>query len=179
MKHLIINPRWNLLLPLLLLIAGFAVPAAGAHTEGKMQLSAEPAGPYKLTVWTSPDPAETGEVHIAIAVVLAEDASPVLDADILVVMTAEEGEDQNLSSPATTEDSENKFLYEAVMNVTESNLYQVSIEVIGADGANGSVTFDLEVEGQSGFNWLLIPGIAVVVVAVIILLFVRRRATEG
>lgn len=129
----------------------------GAHTAGKMQLSAAPAGPYKMTVWTSPEPATLDELHIALAVVLAEDASPVLDAEVLVQLIPANGSPVLVES-ATTEDSDNKFLYEAIFEPATPGLYQVDIQVSGIDGATGDASFDLEIVGDSGPNLLyLIP----------------------
>ncbi|MDX1613767.1 MAG: hypothetical protein R3300_05610 [Candidatus Promineifilaceae bacterium] len=138
----------------LLLGAVVASPAA-AHTEGTMQVASADAGPFKLTVWTSPDPAEVGEIHVAAAVVTAEEAAPVLDAQVVVQMMRADGGDPMLVGTASTEDSENKFLYEAVLTPDRAGLYTVVVEVTGADGATGSTQFELEVAG-SGFNWLLV-----------------------
>jgi hypothetical protein len=141
----------------LILLAGL-VPPVKAHTEGKMQLAATPAGPFKLTVWTSPDPAEVGEIHVAAAVVLAEDASPILGADVLIELTPIEGEGEMLSALATAEDATNKFLYEAVFEVSETGMYRVNLTVAEDEGPTGEASFLIEVTSPSGFNWwLLIP----------------------
>ncbi len=171
---------WSLALPVIgfLLLLGLAQPVA-AHTEGKMQLSAAEAGPYKLTVWTSPDPAGVGELHVAVALVLAEDASPVLDAQINVQLTPVDG-GSGQSRPATTEDSENKFLYEAVFEPTEPGLYQIDILVNGADGSMGEAGFELDITGGSSFNSLYLIPIALGLVAVILLIVAfRGRGTAA
>lgn len=149
---------------------------ASAHTEGIMQLAAAPAGPYNLTVWTSPDPATTNEeLHVAIAVVLADDASPVLDADVLVQLTPE-ADGPVIEEAATIENSDNKFLHEAVIQVDENGAYQLDIFVEEADGASGSASFPLVIEGGSGLNWVLIViAVAVVSAAVILILRYRRN----
>ena len=149
-----------------------ALPAA-AHTEGVMQLAAAPAGSYMLTVWTSPDPAVVGELHVAIAVVQAEDASPVLEADILIRLTPQDG-GPAISGPATIENSENKFLHEAILEVNERGTYLVEIFVEGADGGAGQASFPLVVEGGSGLNWTLML-VAVAVVASAVILIARNR----
>jgi len=147
---------------------------ARAHTDGIMQLAAEPAGPYSLTVWTSPDPPTTGEpLHVAMAVVLAEDASPVFDADIEVQLTPDDG-GPAVSGPATIENSANKFLHEAVLEIEDSGNYQVEIFVKGADGGSGQVSFPLTVVA-SGINWTLIIVAFLVVGAAVILIARYRR----
>ena len=154
------------------------VPPAGAHTEGKLQLSAAAAGPYQLSVWTSPDPAGVGEIHVALSVVLAEDASPVLDAAVLVQMTSLE-DGVSHSSPATTEDSENKFLYEAVLEPDAPGPYLVTIEVSGSDGQSGAVSFELEVVDESGFDPLYLIPIGLGLAALVLLILSRRGKTAS
>lgn len=167
--------RWNTILivwSILFLIAVLTDPV-GAHTAGKMQLSAAPAGPYKMTVWTSPEPATLDELHIALAVVLAEDASPVLDAEVLVQLIPADGS-LVLEEPATTEDSENKFLYEAIFEPATPGLYQVDIQVSGIDGATGDASFDLEIVGDSGLNLLYLIPAGLGLAAVFLLFFALR-----
>jgi hypothetical protein len=145
---------------------------AAAHTEGVMQLAAEPAGPYMLTVWTSPDPATIDEpLHVAIALVLAEDASPVLEADILVQLTPDDG-GPAVSGPATVENSENKFLHEAILDVPYGGAYQVEVTVQGVDGGAEAVSFPLVVEGSAPVNVGLV---VVTVAAVATVIFFSRR----
>lgn len=167
--------RWNTILivwSILFLIAVLTDPV-GAHTAGKMQLSAAPAGPYKMTVWTSPEPATLDELHIALAVVLAEDASPVLDAEVLVQLIPADGS-LVLEEPATTEDSENKFLYEAIFEPATPGLYQVDIQISGIDGATGNASFDLEIVGDSGLNLLYLIPAGLGLAAVFLLFFALR-----
>lgn len=144
-----------------------------AHTAGKMQLSAAPAGPYKMTVWTSPDPATLDELHVALAVVLAEDASPILDAKVIVQLVPADGSPV-LVEPATTEDSENKFLYEAIFEPPKSGLYQVDIEVTGTDGTTGNASFDLEIVDDPGLNLLYLIPAGLGLAAVLLLFFALR-----
>jgi len=154
-------------------LALFIRPAA-AHTEGKLQLSAASAGPFQTSVWTSPDPAAVGEIHVAVSVVLAEDASPVLDAAVLVQLTLLE-DGAVLSAPATTEDSANKFLYEAILEPDHPGPYLVTIEISGSDGGNGAVSFELELVDESGFNPLYLIPIGLALAAGILLILSRRR----
>jgi hypothetical protein len=162
---------------LILLFALVARPLE-AHTEGKMQLSAAEAGPFKLTVWTSPDPAEAGDVHVAVAVVAAEDASPVLDATVMINLIPAAGGDP-LVAQASTEDSENKFLYEAIFDVSEPGEYQVNLQVTNTDGEAGAVSFGLEVVGNSGFSPLyLIPLVLLIAAIILVIVALRRPSPE-
>lgn len=153
---------------------GIFIRPAEAHTAGKMQLAAAPAGPYQMTVWTSPDPATVGDLHVALAVVLAEDASPVLDATVTVQLTPLDG--GNLETePATTDNSENKFLYEAIFEPAAAGLYQIDIQVSGVDGAVGDANFELEITDGSGFNWLYLIPAGLGLAAVALLVYALRR----
>lgn len=158
------------------LILGVIVRPVSAHAAGKMQLASEPAGPYKLTVWTSPDPARVGELHVATAVVLAEDASPILDAEVVIELILESGEGPALSASATTDDSDNKFLYEAIFEPTSSGLYLVKVSVNGVNGESGDVAFDLELEPAAGFDPLWLVPAFLGLGAVVLLWFARRRS---
>jgi hypothetical protein len=158
------------------LILGVMVRPISAHATGKMQLASEPAGPYKLTVWTSPDPARVGELHVATAVVLAEDATPVLDAEVVVELISESGEGPALSAPASTDDSDNKFLYEAIFEPSSSGLYLVKVLVTGSNGEVGEVAFGLELEPAAGFDPLWLVPVFLGLGAIVLLWFARLRS---
>jgi hypothetical protein len=171
------NPRrratWLGLMLLFLLIASRPVQA---HTEGKMQLSAEPAGPFKMTVFTSPDPAEVGEIHIAALIFSADDASPVLDAKVTVELAPLDGNGSTHSVQASLGDAENKLLFEAVSDVSKPGTYLVTVTIDDPTGQHGAASFDLEVTSSGGFNWLyLIPVIGLGLVVLLWLFFRGRR----
>jgi hypothetical protein len=117
-----------------------------AHAGGKMQIASEDAGAFKLTVWTSPDPARTGEIHVAVAVASAETALPILDANVHVQLISLSDQGDPLTEQATTEDSVNQFLYESIFDIQAEGLYSVTVTVSEADGQEGQVTFELQVE---------------------------------
>lgn len=175
--HLRRWPAWALLLAAAALLLA-AAGAAAAHTEGKMQLASAPAGPFKLTVWTSPDPARVGKLHVAAAVVLAEDASPILDAGVRVTLEPLGG-GSVLTAPATAEDAANKFLYEAIFNVTEAGPYQVTVSVADAKGLTGQADFELAVQPAGGFGWLLLLPVGLGGVAVLLLWRALRPHSAG
>lgn len=173
-KHLLTS-RCLLVVVLLVLTHTHNAPVQ-AHTEGQMQLAAAPAGPYKITVWTSPDPARVGEVHVAVAVTLADDASPVLDAEVSVLLNPL-GDGSPISAPATTDKSENKFLYEAIVIVEEGGTYETIISIVGSDGARGEASFELEIESDSNGNWFLVVS-AIIILAALLYFAMKRRASE-
>lgn len=161
----------------LLFLIGLQVGSAAAHTEGKMQLASEAAGPFKITVWTSPEPVNVGELHVAVAVVMAEDASPVLDAAVFVEMEPIEGSGQAITAQATAEDATNKFLREAIVDLTSAGSYLATITVNGADGQTGSASFEFEAVERSGLNWpLIIIGSMLAALAAVLFWRARRNA---
>jgi hypothetical protein len=106
-------------------------------------------------------------------VVLAEDASPILDAEVIVQLVPVDGSPV-LKELATTEDSENKFLYEAIFDPPNPGFYQVDIQVIGSDGGTGDASFELEIVDNSGLNLLYIIPAGLGIAAVLLLLFALR-----
>lgn len=151
---------------------------AYAHTEGKMQLSAEPAGPYKMTVFSSPDPAVTGEIHIAALIFTAEDASPVLDAQVFVEIEPLEEPDQAIVAMAELGDAENNLLYEAILDVASPGLYQVTVVVQNGEDQGGSASFELDIASSGGFNWPLVIAAAGVVLVLVIGIVIRLRGRQ-
>ena len=170
-----ITKMFRTLLPAAAVLFGLMilVNPADAHTDGKLQLAATPAGPFQISVWTSPDPATTGELHVALSVVSAEDASPAFDAVVMVQLTSMEN-GPSLSAPATTEDSANKFLYEALLTPDTPGVYLVTIEISDNEVGNGEVSFELEIVDESGFDPLYLIPISLAVAAGALLILARR-----
>lgn len=147
-----------------------------AHTEGKMQLSAEPAGPFKMTVFTSPDPAVIGDIHVAASIFTAENASPVLDANVTVEFESLDDKGSVRESPAVLGDAENKLLFEAILDISTPGLYLVTVSVEDGDGQSGEASFELEVTKDGGFNWLyLIPAIVIGLVVTVWVVYRKNR----
>jgi len=158
-------PRRYILSATFLIIAGLLFTGlAEAHTGGKMQLASEDAGPFKLTVWTSPDPAVTGEIHVATAVASAETALPILNSEVYIEMIPQDGQGESLSGQATTDNSSNRFLYETIFNVSSEGLYEVTITIVGPGVDWGEATFDLEVGSPPplGLGIAALVGLAVI-----------------
>jgi hypothetical protein len=130
--------------------------SAGAHAAGAIQLASVPAGDFLLTVWTAPDPARVGELHVIVGATLAADGTVVLDDEFRIEITADSGLAEPLADVATRAKSDNKFLYEANLAPPEAAWYQVRVEVRHPQHQGGEVTFNIEVLPAAAPNWFLI-----------------------
>lgn len=130
---------------------------AWAHGGGDLQVAAEPAGPFAVSVWTNPPTALTNEtVHLTVGVAQQGDGAPVLDAVVQVTVLAKsEATTAVLTVPATTEQSTNKLFYETDFVLPDSGTYTVVVAVRQAAG-EGEVAFDLVVRPASNrwYGWL-------------------------
>lgn len=146
--------RWQVAGGTLLLLLLIVQPLR-AHGGGILQVGSQAAGPYSVSVWTSPARLEAGElVHVTVGVADADEA-PVLDAAVLVEV-ASPTTDEVWSAAATTEQATNKLFYEADMRLPEvDGRYNMTIRVDGPPGS-GDLTFAIEVLPVSQTNWLMI-----------------------
>ena len=126
-----------------------------AHGGGVLQIAAEPAGPYKVSVWLSPTRPEAGKPgHITVGLAGEADA-PVLDAKVLLQLNSLETGELLSSATATTAQSTNKLFYEADMTLPEIGRYSMNVQISGPQGS-GEVAFPIEVYPISNTNWFLL-----------------------
>ena len=152
-KKLDKRPRFSVtmaLLGLALLGFGLAQPIQ-AHGGGVPQLTNAPAGPYRVSAWTQPDPPRAGTLHLSVAVSApqpgaaeAEAGDVVLDATVRVQAHRLDGAGETLTAQASRRDSANKLLYEADMELPDAGQWRVQVQVEGPAGA-GVAGFDLQV----------------------------------
>jgi hypothetical protein len=167
---------------LLVLIALLGLPIGTllAHGGGTARLVDEPVGPYRLYVWTRPEPIRVGTAHFTVGVFRRPAGSgedqPVLDADVSLVLLPKDNDD-GWRGPASREESVNKLYYEADVTIPETGEWQATVTVSGP-GGSGSAQFDF-VAQQAGMNWSLIGGAAVVVIALGWWFFGMREKEEG
>src|SRR5690554_6311036 len=91
----IMNVRLGFLLGFILIaIVGWSHSASAHAGDGIPQLTNEDIGPYRIFVWSDPEPPQMGEYHVSVALTesLPDDASgfagqPILGADITVTLT--------------------------------------------------------------------------------------------
>lgn len=155
------TPFVALALALLALVAG-GTTVLGHAGAGTPQISNQEMGPYRVFVWSDPQPAQVGEYHVAVALTenipgdttgFAGDA--VLDAEVLVTVT-HAGDGTTLTAPATHENAVNKVFYEAEFDLPEVGQWQVEISVQSPDGPV-SIAYAADVQPAS-LPWMTVAG---------------------
>jgi hypothetical protein len=156
------------------LVLWVGVMPVWAHGGGVLQVASEPAGPYKVSVWTSPSPLANGRpTHITIGIAGGPQNEPILDAAVQVRATSL-STNQTVATTATTEQATNKLFYEADFTLPEQTIYEIQVHVTGRDG-EGTVAFEVEVLPQGHTSWWMVGFIGLG----IIMSFVLFRVWEG
>lgn len=153
--------RWMIFL-LILLPLFFTTKPLFAHAGGTQQINNVNLGPYRIWVWSDPEPPQVGEYHVAVALTesLENDPNgfagqPVLNADVLVEMQhVETG--LLLVAQATHEDAVNKLFYEAIFAPEQTGNWTVRIIVQAEDGPVETSYAD-EIEPAT-FPWMTVGG---------------------
>lgn len=132
---------------ILLLAAGLVL----AHGGGAPQLTNEPVGPYLLSVWSDPDPAVVGALHLTLALADATSGAPITAAEVTV--TARNGA-TTLAAPASHEGALVPEFYEVDFDLPAAGEWQFDINIMAEAGA-GQAGFALTA-AAGATNWLLI-----------------------
>lgn len=143
--------RWGIAgLMVVALLFGWSSPALA--NGGTIQVSEQPAGPYRVTVMTSPSPLRTGTADVSVMVTLGNTSAVVQDAIVLVVVTPVGKTGAVARYPATHANATNKLYYAANVPLTHAGRYAFTIQVTGPKGG-GDVRFDTDVsEGYLGMT---------------------------
>ncbi|MBX3053241.1 MAG: hypothetical protein KF753_17285 [Caldilineaceae bacterium] len=170
---------------LVLLLLGFSYATVLAHGGvGTQQINNLDLGPYRIWVWSDPEPPAVGEYHVAVALTESLDSDPngfagepVLGADVLVEM-----ENQTsgilLIAQATHEDAVNKLFYEAVFSPEQTGIWEIRVIVQGPDGpVTASYTDEIV---PPTFPWMAVGGglLAVVLAVAGVVLYVYTGRKE-
>jgi hypothetical protein len=159
---------------------------AWAHGGGTLQLTNVEVGPYRVSVWSLPDPLRVGDGHFTVAVSkpmtpgTAPGAAgpPVFDAKVELQLTPVKSDGQTYVVPATHESAVNKLFYEGDFELPTAGLWRVAVAVEGT----GAAAFEIEVLPPAGSQaWLwtgLVLCIAVIAWLALWGLGVWRSATR-
>lgn len=152
---------WGFALALVFLVAWTSLSFAHGGA-GYPQLTNVDIGPYRIFVWSDPEPPQVGPYHVAVALTesLAGDASgfagqPILNADITVNLVNPETS-VVLTSKATHLDAVNKIYYETDFEVDTPGEWRVELIVVGPDGP-AQATYVTQI-APATFNWTPVFG---------------------
>ncbi|MCG3211672.1 MAG: hypothetical protein FOGNACKC_05318 [Anaerolineae bacterium] len=140
---------------------------AKAHGGGYPQLTNAEAGPYRVSVWTQPQPLTTDQAHFSVAVFtpLAEGFNtglPVLDADVELILIPRNNGAAGLVLPIRRTNSVNKLYYETDVQLPTTGHWDVEINVSG-DAGTGRASFSIDVQSPPIKNyWVLWGSVAFV-----------------
>jgi mono/diheme cytochrome c family protein len=161
---------------LLALGAAVAGPARADH-GGALQLNGDPAGPYRVSVWTQPTPPRAGALTVTVAVMRPESFRPV--GDVAVELTAEPlGPGAAATAVRAVKGPESWAGYVAELPIPRPGPWKVTVRVTGGEGA-GSADFPLEVPRGSSGPWPWVGAGAAVLAAGGAWLARRRRARRA
>jgi len=165
-------PPPKLLFPLLMILARAAALADG----GTVQLRKE-AGPFVITVFTSPAPLSAGPVDISLLLQNRNGLEPVLDAGVSLILHGPSG--AGISARPTREQAQNKLLYAAPVTFAEPGQWRLDITIL-KDGQRTSATGTIDVApapemAASYWSYIAFPPLVIVGFAVRERLIRRRQ----
>jgi hypothetical protein len=104
------------------------VQTRGFADGGTVQMRKE-AGPFLVTVFTSPAPLSAGPVDISILLQNRNGLAPVLDARVSVLLRKEASRTE-IRAHATREQAQNKLLYAAPVTLPEAGEWRLSVTTL-------------------------------------------------
>ena len=111
-------------------IAGFA-GMIRAHADGGAVQFEKSAGPFVITVFTTPNPLRAGPVDLSLLIQSRDSQQPVLDCQAFVQLRKEGA--MRIRSEATHEAAQNKLLYAAPVKVPEPGLWELEVAIQRGD----------------------------------------------
>ena len=102
-----------------------------ASADGGALQFTRSAGPFIITVFTTPSPLRAGPVDISLMIQSSENQQPVLDC-VANVQLRKEGS-RSIGSEATHQFSQNKLFYAAPLNVPESGVWELEVAIWHGD----------------------------------------------
>lgn len=136
------NAGWMVML--LLAVVGFASGFASllAHADGGVVQFEKSAGPFVVTVFTTPSPLRAGRVDISLMIQSRENEQPVLDCQAFIQLRKEGA--VSIRCEATHEAAQNKLLYAAPIKISEPGLWELEV-TIKHDGNSTAVGGEITV----------------------------------
>ncbi len=150
-----------------------------AHADGGAVQFEKSAGPFVITVFTTPSPLRAGPVDISLMIQSRENQQPVLDCHALVQLHKEGA--MSIRSEATHEAAQNKLLYAAQVKVPEPGPWELEAAI---KHGNDLINVAGEITVASSNPVLLIYWRSLALPPLFISLFavnqwLKRRGTKG
>jgi len=125
-------------------VALLFAPAVLLADGGTLQLR-KPAGPWIVTVFSTPVPLRVGVADLSVMVQRANDRDSVLDAQVKLHLTRSSASNVvEIVAPATRAQASNKLLYAARVTLLSSGMWRLEVDV-ARQGSAALVSGDLNV----------------------------------
>jgi len=140
-------PAITLILPIAALAYGYLAPS-GIDTDGAVVRTQEISGPFRITVFTEPDPLSVGPCDISVLVQDRESGEPILDAPVsLAIERPNATSDPPEAIPATIEESSLKLLESGTVDLPRQGTWNLRVSV-GRGAATGEARAVLNATAQ-------------------------------
>jgi hypothetical protein len=133
-----------------------ACAAAAAHADGGRLQMRQSAGPFVVSLFTTPESLATGSADLSVMVEEQGSGSILLDADVAVTLTSEDARVAPVIAHLSHAHATNRLLEDAVVQLPQAGRWRAVIHVSEA-GREASVTTVLTVANYSarrGMVWL-------------------------
>ncbi len=166
-----------------ILAAAFILSMLAAQTVlangGTVQVSNAAAGPYQLSVFTSPSPIRVGTVDVSVLVQRAESTEVVDGVAVAVQVEPAGGQVGGGTYEATRERATNKLFYAADVSLPAEGRWRMRVAADGPDGS-GSVAFEVEATREAApGSPLLMAGIVAAPALLVLGWLLRRSGRAG
>lgn len=154
--------RWALrfILVLIALDSG----AEAARSDGGLLRLTEQAGPYRLSVFTTPTPLRAGPIDVSVLVQDAGTGATRSDVTVTITLTPAAGDGSVLHARATSTAATNKLFQAAAFDLPDAGPWLVTVALNGPEGTGqAAVTVEAEpspprwVELWAWIAWPLLP----------------------
>lgn len=147
--------------------------ARAALADGGRLRFREPAGPFVVTLFTTPDPLTKGRADFSVAVERAGKPGLVQDAEIELVLTRADGGNGTIALHASRAAATSKWLQAANFSIPEPGLWRVTVQVRrGREAGECSGEVRVEAGGAQNWMWDVLP---VPLAGLFLLLHVNRK----
>ena len=130
-KTVAFNRVANAAVMAMLIATAWIAGSIRAHADGGTVQFEKSAGPFLITVFTTPSPLRAGPVDISLLIQSRDSQQPVLDCQALVQLRKEGA--MNIRSEATHGVAQNKLLYAAQVNIPEPGLWELGVAIQRGD----------------------------------------------